>query len=50
MSGDLFEKAHKDAARRWNDLRFLKWAEKTHPTIVSKLRQDYENSEGGEEE
>lgn len=50
MKEDFFQKAHKDASRNWRDLRFLKWAEKTHPATVNRLRQAYEKSkEGGEE-
>tara|TARA_Y100000004_G_scaffold152356_1_gene175482 strand:+ start:1528 stop:1698 length:171 start_codon:yes stop_codon:yes gene_type:complete len=43
-------KGEKDAERRWRAMRFLEWAEKTHPATVNRLRQAYEKSkEGGEE-
>lgn len=38
MKEDFFQKAYKEAVRRQKALRFLKWAEETHPEIISKFK------------
>ena len=38
---DFFLKAHKDAAQRWEAMRFLKWAEATHPAYLNNLKEGY---------
>ena len=52
MKEDFFQKAYRDAVRRseaYKAMRFLEWAEETHPATVNRLKQAYEKSkEGGE--
>tara|TARA_R100000353_G_scaffold170817_1_gene134797 strand:+ start:623 stop:841 length:219 start_codon:yes stop_codon:yes gene_type:complete len=38
---DIFQKAYSDALRRSETMRFLKWAEATHPAYLNNLKEGY---------